>query len=329
MTRLFRRKQVGGSSLPVADLTSSSSPPKTARRLGIGLISFFLLGISGLWFEFENSARQLSVALEPVQEKAASKAVSNVVGNSNFYDKCSSESLYQNPSNFGECIIPSPSPSCKPRQTENWDQWVGRRYKQFPSCITSQLMKEMNREWAISGKGSSLETTASTRKLLADMFRDESLDIKTFFDCPSGDWLWMQEVDLDGLQYFGGDITSMTIQKNTECFESPNVHFHVLDWSCEIPPPVDLLMVRDVLFHLSTSVVQDILFHINQSGAKYLLTTSFGNTTSVEDNYVSDGVGYRNINLYGPPYNFPSPIKFAQEGRRHVGLWKLPIVPVK
>jgi hypothetical protein len=87
-------------------------------------------------------------------------------------------------------------------------------------------------------------------------------------------------------------------------------------------------MLRDVLFHLSTSVNLDILRHVNQSGAKYLLTTTFANNTSPEENYVSAGVGYRKINLYGPPYNFPSPIMSAQEGARHVGLWKLPI-PVK
>jgi hypothetical protein len=297
--------------------------PKTARLLGIGLIFFSLLVISSLWFGFGNFAPQLSVtSLEPVQEKAVSN-----VGNSN-NNPCSSESLQQFPTNFGKCIVQSPSPSCDPRQTKNWDEWVGKRYPNFPSCITPQLMKEMGREWAISGLGSSLKTTASTRKLLADMFRDESLNIKTFFDCPSGDWLWMQEVDLSSVQYFGGDITSLTIQKNTECFERPNVHFHVLDWACAIPPPVDLLMLRDVLFHLSTSVNLDILRHVNQSGAKYLLTTTFANNTSPEDNYVSAGVGYRKINLYGPPYNFPSPIMSAQEGARHVGLWKLPI-PVK
>ena len=187
------------------------------------------------------------------------------------------------------------------------------------------MVKKMKKDWAISGRGSTLQGTESLRNLLADLFHNETLNIKTFFDCPCGDWLWMQQVDLSTVQYFGGDITKMTIQKNTECFEQSNVHFHHLDWSCSIPPPVDLLLVRDVLFHLSTSVVLDILRHINQSGARYLLTTTFPNNTEKPDNYHSDGVGYRSINLYGAPYHFPSPLVMAPEGSRHVGLWKLPI----
>lgn len=42
---------------------------------------------------------------------------------------------------------------------------------------------------------------------------------ETFFDVPCGDWLWMQTVNLTGVQYFGGDITNITIQKNRQCFE--------------------------------------------------------------------------------------------------------------
>jgi hypothetical protein len=327
MPRRCQRK--GGPGTKLAHSISSSSRRETSRRPC--LTSFSLLVIISLFVFASKHTGTIGPVLgvrdtvEPVQEKAASNA-----GNSD-NNQCSSESLYQFPNHFGKCIVQNPSPSCQPKQTQTWDSWVGERYKDFPSCITPQLMKTMNREWAISGRGSSLRTTASLRKLLPEIFRDESLNIKTFFDCPSGDWLWMQEVDLSSLQYFGGDITSLTIQKNTECFERSNVHFHVLDWSCSIPPPVDLLMVRDVLFHLATSVVLDVLRNINKSGAKYLLTTSFGNnmTTAAEDNYSPEALGYRNINLYAPPYNFPSPIMIAHEkGGRHMGLWKLPI-PVK
>jgi hypothetical protein len=99
---------------------------------------------------------------------------------------------------------------------------------------------------------------------------------KRFWTVLSGGFLWMQLVKMEGVQYFGADITPITAEKNNECFKSDARHFHVIDWSCKIPPPVDLILLRDVLFHLSTSVNLDILRHINQSGSKYLLTTTFG-----------------------------------------------------
>lgn len=246
--------------------------------------------------------------------------------------ECSSEDLYDNPLHFRNCIRRNESSSCKPRQTENWDKWVGGRYDQFGGkCVTPELMKNTGRTWAVSGRGSSLNSTLETRTTLDVILRDPSLNIKTFLDCPCGDWLWMQAVNLTGVQYFGADITQRTVDENTKCFERADVHFHQIDWSCAIPPPVDLVMARDVLFHLSTSVVLDILRHINQSGARYLFTTTFPNTTSnIVDNYVKDAIGYRNINLYGPPYNFPEPVaatgmEAVKQAGRHMALWKLPV----
>ena len=246
--------------------------------------------------------------------------------------ECSSEDLYNNPLHFRKCIRRNESSSCKPRQTEDWDKWVGDRYDQLGGkCVTPELMKNTGRTWAVSGRGSSLSSTLETRTTLNELLHDPSLNIKTFLDCPCGDWLWMQAVNLTGVQYFGADITQRTVDETTKCFERANVHFHHIDWSCAIPPPVDLVMARDVLFHLSTSVVLDILRHINQSGARYLFTTTFPNTTSnIVDNFVKDHIGYRNINLYGPPYNFPDPVavtgmEAVKESGRHMALWKLPV----
>mmetsp|Transcript_47312 Transcript_47312/g.92282 ORF Transcript_47312/g.92282 Transcript_47312/m.92282 type:complete len:328 (+) Transcript_47312:94-1077(+) len=247
----------------------------------------------------------------------------------NYLDECSSENLYENPLNFAKCVREDPTPSCEPSQVEIWDAWVGNRYTEFGGkCITPQLMKEQNKEWAISGRGSSLAYTEEVRKLLKTLLGDPSYNIKTFLDCPCGDWLWMQTVDLSSVKYFGADITAKSVDENTKCFESSNVHFHVLDWSCSIPPPVDLLMVRDMLFHFNTKRVLDVLNQINRSGAKYLLTTTFPNTTKVADNKTFPGYGYRDLNLYGPPFNLPEPLmKTGVEARggRHMALFKLPI----
>jgi len=288
------------------------------------ILVLFVVGLVTFTFCVDNHGLKVQA------DVAVAVAQQTVLGEQS--KECSSKDLYDNPLHFRNCIRRNESSSCKPRQTENWDKWVGGRYDQFGGkCVTPELMKNTGRTWAVSGRGSSLNSTLETRTTLDVILRDPSLNIKTFLDCPCGDWLWMQAVNLTGVQYFGAEITQRTVDENTKCFERADVHFHHMDWSCAIPPPVDLIMARDVLFHLSTSVVLDILRHINQSGARYLFTTTFSNTTSNKvDNFVSDGVGYRNINLYGPPYNFPEPVAVTgmepgvNKGR-HMALWKLPV----
>lgn len=248
---------------------------------------------------------------------------------------CSKEAILQDPTQFKNCIREdTTSPSCNPQLTKSWDQWVGNRYKKYGGkCITPELMKETGETWAISGPGSTLAATKEVRTLLATLFADPTLQIRTFLDCPCGDWLWMQAVDLSSVHYFGADITEETVRENTKCFAQETVQFATLDWSCAIPPPVDLIMIRDVLFHLSTANNLDILRHVNASGAKYLLTTTFPNKSyAAVDNYdIGPKVGFRNINLYGPPYNFPDPplrktgIEVGQGVGRHMALWKLPL----
>jgi len=252
---------------------------------------------------------------------------------------CTSASLFADPLKFAECIRPDHEASSCDNAGEasrDWDSWVRPRYKSYTKdeCITPEVVSNKGTNFAISGRGSTVEATKELRNLLPMIF--QKYNIKTFLDCPCGDFMWMQLVtNLNQVQYFGADITKQTVEYNSHCFESSRVHFHVIDWSCVIPPPVDLLLVRDVLFHLSTSRVLGILNHINQSGAKYLLTTSFGSFSQgvvAVDNYevLEHGVGYRNINLYGRPYNFPEPIMQANESRgRHVGLWKLPIETIE
>lgn len=246
---------------------------------------------------------------------------------------CSKEAILQDPTQFKNCIREdTTSPSCNPQLMKSWDQWVGDRYKKYGGkCITPKLLAETGETWAISGRGSTLAATTEVRNLLATLFADPTLQIRTFLDCPCGDWLWMQEVDLSSVHYFGADITDETVRANTKCFAHDTVHFATLDWSCAIPPPVDLIMVRDVLFHLSTATNLDILRHVNASGANYLLTTTFPNTPhAAMDNYdIGPKIGYRKINLYGPPYNFPDPplrkTGVEAAGGRHMALWKLPL----
>lgn len=86
-------------------------------------------------------------------------------------------------------------------------------------------------------------------------------------------------------------------------------------------------MTRDCLFHLS---YQDILSTLNsfiQSGSKYFLSTSYDNEGEFRNKDIFSG-GFRLIDLFGSPFEFPSSFKFQipepGEGRlpaRKLYLW--------
>jgi len=330
MALLNRKHNIGGSrSLG----PHSGGEVERARRLPIQIRNAILVVLS-LVLVVYGSWNLVAPAVPALTNSAASTYTLlqvPVVSSGDSDVSCTNEAMYQHPENFGKCIREAPSPSCDAQQKDNWNEWVGNRYVEYgEQCITPALMKKKGKEWAISGRGSTLKATLPLRNMLEhEIFRQ--YNIKTFLDCPCGDFLWMQEVNMQDIQYFGADITPIAAQVNNRCFANDHRQFYSLDWSCQIPPPVDLLLVRDVFFHLSTSVVLDIMRHINESGGKYLMTTSFSDFShrvGPPDDYYSKGVGYRNINLYRPPYNFPEPlirVEEADEGR-HIGLWKLDLV---
>jgi hypothetical protein len=224
---------------------------------------------------------------------------------------------------------------CDTSQQMSWEIAVASRYDKLDGkCISPS--KDLD-HYGPSGPGSSLRSTASLRKMLSEFLY--SHNIKTFLDAPCGDWLWMQTINLTGLQYFGGDITNVTVQVNQRCFGSDNIHFHWFDLTCMIPPAVDLILVRDVLFHLPEDRVHTVLKNINQSGAKYLATTTF--SSGDNGNFIvgaaypetrskrvgNDQIGFQRLNLYAHPFNFPPPLMKVDESvaGRQVGIWKLPL----
>lgn len=235
--------------------------------------------------------------------------------------------------------------NCSATVTKEWNDAVEKRYEiskkalkfEQDECLLAPLIQYD--AFGPSGAGSSPKVTEPLRKLLRSLFRDKSKDIKTFFDAPCGDWVWMQYVDLGNVTYLGGDITSYTIRENERCFAKPNVGFTLYDLTCNKIPDVDLMLTRDVLFHLHPDVVMKILKSISQSKVRYFLSTTyvglneknpFNNKRSY--NEIKRGndstIGFRHINLFDAPFCMPKPLlKVEESGEtapRFVALWQLP-----
>jgi hypothetical protein len=131
---------------------------------------------------------------------------------------------------------------------------------------------------SISGSGSSLDQTRTLRAELAKLIKDYK--IKSILDIPCGDWNWMREVDLTGIDYIGADIVKSLISRNTLSYPQS---FRVLDITKDELPKSDLVIVRDCFVHFSDEDIFRAIANIKQSGSKYLLSTSFASRTMNTD----------------------------------------------
>ena len=193
-----------------------------------------------------------------------------------------------------------------------------------------------------SGPGSLLNATFGIRAALPRIL--SALQIRTLVDVPCGDFQYMRAVLADpqtprGIRYLGLDIVGHLVRALQKTDGAPNVGFTRFDLSTQRLWPVDLLVVRDVLFHFSPARALDILQNnINRSGARYLLSTYFpGMSNRLTGAHFRSGGGFRSfwkINLQDAPFSFPPPLlaighddKLRTHGRV-LGLWRLPVVCV-
>ncbi len=181
-------------------------------------------------------------------------------------------------------------------------------------------------EETLSGEGSE----RSKMKNLIDEFDHLmcDLDVKSLLDAPCGDFNWMQDVNLDKIEYSGCDIVVDLISANIDRYgKRGEISFQVLDFTAQSVPCADLILCRDALVHLPDRHVFNALKNFYASGSKYLLTTTFPETR--ENGPIKAG-WWRPINLQNPPFNLPPPKRWlsdADSDARHpdkiLALWDL------
>jgi hypothetical protein len=107
------------------------------------------------------------------------------------------------------------------------------------------------------------------------------------------------------------------------------VHFYKRNLIIDKLQKVDLVLCRDCLVHLSFTDIFSALNNIIDSGATYLLTTTF--TSRSENRNITTGQ-WRTLNLEIPPFSFPSPLKIINErctegdgvyADKSLGLWRI------
>jgi hypothetical protein len=171
-----------------------------------------------------------------------------------------------------------------------------------------------------SGLGSTLEVTEPLRQALPSLVQE--LNVGTLLDIGCGDFTWMRNVDL-GCDYVGIDIVESVIDTNRAAFASPSRQFLLQDAVEGLGDlRADLVLCREVLFHLSFADAKALLRNALGTGCQHLLLTSDEETAFNADIESGD---FRVINLQRRPFAFPAPTRRIEDSRlvggRFLGLW--------
>jgi hypothetical protein len=185
---------------------------------------------------------------------------------------------------------------------------------------------------SVSGLGSEDTATAAIREALPSLL--QRLGARSLLDAPCGDAGWIGRMKLD-LDYTGIDIVPSLIEANNARAARGELagRFLVADITRDALPRADLVLCRDCLVHLSFQYIARAIARFRQSGAQFLLVTTF---PEFEDNCDCEDGDWRALNMTKAPFDWPVPRELIDERcdegdggwrDKSLGLWRLDELP--
>ena len=150
-----------------------------------------------------------------------------------------------------------------------------------------------------SGYGSTLEFTLLYRVFLQQFLAAH--EIRSVVDAGCGDWQFSKAIDWTGIDYLGVDIVPAIIEANQRRYGAPRVHFARADIVQDELPPADLLIVKDVLQHLSNADIKRFLPRLRRYRHVLIVNDVQPDTLTAPSVDIPTG-GYRPIDLTQPPF---------------------------
>jgi hypothetical protein len=183
-----------------------------------------------------------------------------------------------------------------------------------------------------SGLGSETAATAAIREALPSLL--QRLEAGSLLDAPCGDAGWIMDC-VQGLDYLGVDIVPSLIATNRVRPQRReiNARFLVADITRDALPRADVIMCRDCLVHLSFDNIHRAVARFRESGARWLLTTTF---PEWEVNSDCENGDWRALNMQRAPFGWPTPVELINERcdegdggwrDKSLGLWRIAGLP--
>lgn len=123
-------------------------------------------------------------------------------------------------------------------------------------------------------------------------------DIVKVFDIGCGDWRLGEQYNLDGKFYIGMDVSAFIVN-DIQQHAKDNVSFIQGDAEVVEFPESDLILIKDVLQHLSLASIKIIMDKILTSCKYALICNDIGDSNTD----IANG-GYRRINLEVEPFDY-------------------------
>jgi SAM-dependent methyltransferase len=168
-----------------------------------------------------------------------------------------------------------------------------------------------------SGEGSTLESTRLYRVFLQDFLAAQG--IRSVVDAGCGDWEFSRAIDWKGVDYLGLDIVAPVIETNRRRYGAANVRFAVADIVRDDLPPADLLLVKDVLQHLSHADIASFLKQLPRYRHVLIVNDVLPGSLTAQHADIATG-GYRPIDLTQPPHSLRATKVLAYQVGSHTKL---------
>ena len=153
----------------------------------------------------------------------------------------------------------------------------------------------------------------------------------SLLDLPCGDLQWMKRFLLtrNDIEYTGVDIVPDIIEHHKKAHSNLQrarfIHHDIV--KSPLNESYDLILCRDMLQHLWKYDAMKALSHFSASKSKYLLATTFPDTSQNGD-VEKDALGGRKFsyNLELPPFSLVPPVCSSYDWNiEHVSLWTIPL----
>lgn len=182
-----------------------------------------------------------------------------------------------------------------PNQVWKWrsDQSL-KRYKQM---TTEEIFTTIYKENVWGGKNGEFCSGSGTTNPNAALYIEKLVDfihqnqIKSVLDIGCGDFRIMQQVTQQTeVNYTGGDLVKELIAFNQQKFATEKIHFRILNAITDPLPKAQMIVIRQVLQHLSNEQINIVLEKVKDF--EYVLIT--------EHNYMGIDVVYNTDKAAGP-----------------------------
>ena len=164
----------------------------------------------------------------------------------------------------------------------------------FSQIYKNCIWNNKNPNIPLSGPGSSMEQTKKCRNMLESFV--DNYGIMTITDLGCGDLTWMSQCNFfSKINYIGIDAATQIISQHKEKYDKTFLCEDITSYQIQ---QTDLIILRDVVFHLSIEEVQNIFRNIKDK-FKFIAVTSCNNA---ENTNIFDQWKFSERNLHIDPF---------------------------